>query len=82
MRGCPGEIIHQLSNLKLCTVLMSSCSQVEEECLEVVEERAWHHLFFLPDSPGDNVGYICSCGCVTRTSDDFLKSGICVKAKW
>lgn len=54
---------------------MSSCSQVEE-CLEAAEERAWRHLFFLPDSPGDNIGYICSYGCAMLTSDDFLKSGI------
>ena len=60
---------------------MSSCSQVEE-CLEVVEERAWHHLVFLPDSTDDNIGYICLYGHVMLTSDDFLKSGICVKVKW
>lgn len=60
---------------------MSSCSQVDE-CLEVVEERAWHHLFFPPDSPGGSAGYICSYGRVVLTSDDFLKSGICVKEKW
>lgn len=81
MRQFPGEIIHQFSNTKLCTVLISSSSQVEE-CLEVVEERAWHHFFFLPDSTGDNIGYICSYGRVMLTSDDFLKSGICVKEKW
>lgn len=45
-------------------------------------KRAWHHLFFLPDGPGDNIGYICLSGHVMLTSGDFLKSGICVKAKW
>lgn len=54
---------------------MSSCSQVEER-LEAVEERAWCRLFFLPDSPGDNRGYICSYGRAMLTSDDFLKSGV------
>lgn len=59
---------------------MSSCSQVKE-CLEV-EQQAWHHLFFLSDSTGDAIGYICSRERVMLTIDDFLKSGICVKAKW
>lgn len=57
---------------------MSSCSQVDE-CLEVVEGPGTICSFLQTVLVTMQVTSVCMD---VLTSDDFLKSGICVKEKW